>query len=219
MNKIIPEFNDSLVIDSTDIVSDYLELGIDSVLDSELAKNIPILKTLISIGKISKNVRERNYMKNLAIFINELNSGNIDNEKLKNHQEKLRNNPKVAEKELGRILIILEQTIDNIKSSILGKLYKSYINQEIEWDLFVEFSEITNRLYINDLEILQLIHNHTISDTKNRMDLYRIERLNSLGVIGLTPQMIQLGTTGCRQDSYITLNKIGKIYSDIIFRK
>ena len=60
-------------------------------------------------------------MKNLVIFINELNGGKIDRKKLNKYKEELRQNPKKAEKELGRILIILEQKIDNIKSSILGK--------------------------------------------------------------------------------------------------
>lgn len=132
MNEIVPEFNNSLVIDSSDIVGDYLELGIDSILENENLKEIPIVKTFLSVGRITKNIRERNLIKNLIIFLNELNSGNVDKEKLQNHKQQLNQNPKKAEKELGRILIILEQTIDNIKSSILGKLYKSYINQEIE---------------------------------------------------------------------------------------
>lgn len=217
MNEIIPEFNDSLIINSTDIIGDYLELGIDSILENEILKGIPIFKSLLSVGKISKNIRERNCLKNLAIFINELNSGNIDAEKLRLHQEELKRNSKKAEKELGRVLIILDQTIDNIKASILGKLYKAYINQVVDWDMFIEFSEITNRLYINDLKILALIYNGNMNDTSNRADLYRVERLNSLGVIGLAPKSIVIGTGHSRQDSYITLNKIGKMYSDIIF--
>lgn len=217
MNEIIPEFNDSLMINSTDIIGDYLELGIDSILENEILKEIPIFKSLLSVGKISKNIRERNCLKNLAIFINELNSGNIDSEKLRLHQEELKRNSKKAEKELGRVLIILDQTIDNIKASILGKLYKAYINQVVDWDMFIEFSEITNRLYINDLKILALIYNGNMNDTSNRADLYRVERLNSLGVIGLAPKSIVIGTGHSRQDSYITLNKIGKMYSDIIF--
>lgn len=218
MNNIVPEFNDSLVINSSDIIGDYLELGIDSILENDSLKEIPIVKTFLSIGKITKNIRERNLIKNLVIFLNELNSGNIDKEKLNKHKEELSQNHKKAEKELGRVLIILEQTIDNIKSSILGKLYKAYVNQEIDWNLFVEFSEITNRLYINDLNILLLIFNNQLSDTSNRNDLYRIERLNSLGIVGLAPKAIFIGTNASRQDSYITLNQIGKIYSNIIFR-
>ena len=157
-------------------------------------------------------------MKNLVIFLNELNSGNIDKEKLNKHKEELKQNHKKAEKELGRVLIILEQTIDNIKSSILGKLYKAYINEEIDWELFVEFSEITNRLYVSDLRVLSLIFNNQLNDTSNRNDLYKIERLNSLGIIGLAPKTIFIGKTSSRQDSYVNMNNIGKVYANIIFR-
>ena len=126
MNEIIPKFNDSLIINSADLISDCLELGIDSLLNNKIIKEIPILKSFINVGKITQNIRERNYLKNIIVFINELNNGDINIERLKSHQEKLKNNSKKAEKELGRILIILDQTIDNIKVSILDKLYKSY---------------------------------------------------------------------------------------------
>ena len=98
MNEIVPKLKDSLVIDSSDIVTDYLELGIDSILENDGLKEIPIIKTLISIGKVTKDIRERNMMKNLVIFLNELNSGNIDKEKLKKHKEELKQNHKKAEK-------------------------------------------------------------------------------------------------------------------------
>ena len=59
------------------------------------------------MGKITKSIMERYLMKNLVIFINELNGGKIDRKKLNKYKEELRQNPKKAEKELGRILIIL----------------------------------------------------------------------------------------------------------------
>ena len=42
MNEIIPEFNDSLIINSTDIIGDYLELGIDSILENEILTPIQV---------------------------------------------------------------------------------------------------------------------------------------------------------------------------------
>ena len=215
MNEIVPEFNDSLVIDFSDIVGDYLELGIDSILENDNLKEIPIIKTFISVRKITKSIREGNLIKNLAIFINELNSGKINKEKLSRHREELRKNPKKAEKELGRILIILEQTIDNIKSSILGKLYKSYINQEIDWDIFIEFSEITNRLFMFDINIFKVMwsqaHNTYI---EQKDDNFRIERMYSLGIIGnIFPSMNETKHLHGR-----VLNGLGKKYCDIIFR-
>lgn len=215
MNEIVPEFNDSLVIDSSDIVGDYLELGIDSILENDSLKEIPIIKTFISVGKITKSIRERNLIKNLAIFINELNSGKINKEKLSRHREELRKNPKKAEKELGRILIILEQTIDNIKSSILGKLYKSYINQEIDWDIFIEFIEITNRLFMFDINILKVMWSQAYNTyIEQKDDNFRIERMYSLGIIGnIFPSMNETKHLHGR-----VLNGLGKKYCDIIFR-
>lgn len=215
MNEIVPEFNDSLVIDSSDIVGDYLELGIDSILENDSLKEIPIIKTFISIEKITKSIRERNLIKNLVIFINELNRGKINKEKLSRHREELRKNPKKAEKELGRILIILEQTIDNIKSSILGKLYKSYINQEIDWDIFIEFSEITNRLFMFDINILKVMWSQAYNTyIEQKDDNFRIERMYSLGIIGnIFPSMNETKHLHGR-----VLNGLGKKYCDIIFR-
>lgn len=217
MNELVTKFNDSLVISSADVIGDYLEIGIDSVMNNELLKEVPIFKSLLSVINIYGNIRERNCLKNLTIFINELNSGNIQTEKLKSHQDELRNNPKKAEKELGRILIILDQTIDNQKASYYGKLYKAYIDEIISWDLFVEFCEINDRLYIGDFKLLALIYNKSISDTTNRKDLYKIERLNSVGVIGLVPKSIRIGRSSSRQDSYISLNETGRLYTTIIF--
>ena len=84
--------------------------------------------------------------------------------------------------------------------------------------MFVEFSEITNRLYVSDLRVLSLIFNNQLNDTSNRNDLYKIERLNSLGIIGLAPKTIFIGKTSSRQDSYVNMNNIGKVYAKIIWR-
>lgn len=214
MNKIVPDFNDSLLIDSSDIVGDYLELGIDSILENEVLKEIPIIKSFLSAGKIIKSIRERNLTKNIGIFICELNSGKIDKKKLERHKKELKQNSKKAEKELGRILIILEQIIDNDKASFLGKLYKAYINQEIDWDYFIEFSEITNRLFIYDINILNIMWSKNYVDyNENRDDKFRMERLYSLGLIGnLFPSANETKHMHGK-----ILNNLGNLYCDIIF--
>ena len=72
-------------------------------------------------------------------------------------------------------------------------------------------------MYVNDLNVLSLIFKKQLSDTSNRNDLYKIERLNSLGIINLAPMSIFIGSTGSRQDSYVTMNSIGEVYASIIF--
>ena len=214
MDDIVSEFNKSLIIDSVDVLSDYIDLGISSTL--ELGNDIPIVKTIIGLGKIAIDIRERNLINNLISFIKSLNSGNIDKEKLKKHQLKLKEDQKLAKEELGRILIILDKTIDDKKAIILGKLYKACVNTRIDWDMFIEFSEITDRMYVNDLEILKSIHEGTMKDAVNKENMYRIDRLNSLGIVGIKPQIFQQAN-GEKEDTYIMTNYIGKKYCNIIF--
>ena len=171
-NSIITEFNNSLVINTSDVIQDYMEIGIDSLFENELAKQVPIIKTLVGIAKVGKDLSERNFTKNLIIFLNELNAGTIDREKLIKHQEKLNNDAKLAEKELGRILIILNQVIDNEKSYFLSKLYKAYVNEIINWDLFCEYSEMLNRLYLQDLNVLRQVNIGDLSATSGHPELF-----------------------------------------------
>ena len=54
MNELVPAFENSLFETSIiDIGIDYLELGTDSVLQEGLLKDIPIVGTLIGVGKFA----------------------------------------------------------------------------------------------------------------------------------------------------------------------
>lgn len=216
-NSIITEFNNSLIIDSSDLIQDYMEIGIDRIFENEILKQIPFIKTLLGVVKIRKDLSQRNFTKNLIIFLNELNSGTIDREKLKKHQLELNKNPKLAEKELGMVLIILNQTIDNEKACFLSKLYKAYINQIIHCNLFCEYSEVLNRLFVQDLKILNQVYSGDLNATSGHPEMFRVERLNSVGIIGLTPKTIKVVNGDSRMDSFITLNKYGRLFANIIF--
>lgn len=186
MSQLVPQFKDSLFQNIEDIGEDYVEIGIDSIMTNEILKEIPIVKTIFSGSKIVSTVYERNMIKNLYIFIKELNAGNIDENKKKKYQDKINSNSQIAEKELGRILILLNQYVDNEKAVILAKLFKSYINEILSWNEFCEYSEIVNRMFIQDIVLLERIRNQNIDLMSNKADEFRVERLYSLGLIGIT---------------------------------
>ena len=217
MIKYITSFKDSLLLETSNILQDVVELGIDSVIDNEFIKSIPIVKNLVSLKKIRDSVAERNYIKNLVLFINELNKGNIDKVKLKKHIEEL-DDPEKAEKELERILIILSQTIDREKAVMYGKIYKSYINQIIGWSDVVEYTEIINRMFIQDLPMLEELYYRTICRQNqflgDRYDNYRIDRLYSLGIVGYSPKIMSNIDLG---DKAAILNGMGIGLGNIIF--
>ena len=138
MKNIIPSFKDSLFSKNTDILTDF-----------------PIIKTIASVLKGAYNIYDRNLLKNTLIFIQELNSGTIDEEKYIAYKTTLEHNPNKCEKELGRVILVLNNIIDVSKSKMLSRLFKAYINKVLTWEEFCEYSEIVNRIFLEDIALLK----------------------------------------------------------------
>lgn len=223
MDKIIPSFKDSLFNGENNIKDDLLdiaEFGIDSILDDGVLKDIPIVRTLVGIRKTAQNIQDRNLLKQTLTFINEFNSGTIDEEKLKKYQNEINNDSVKAEKELGRIIILLDRFIENEKSKMLARLYKAYINQKITWDEFCEFSEIINRLFIQDIGVLTKMRNLEIDTMYSKEEAFKVERLHSLGLAGIAEKPL---TWGDLKDGHVNmvraLSIIGRKFYDIVLKE
>ena len=193
MDKLTEDFEKSVFNNSKEVLEDYIEVGIDSFINDGILKDIPIVKSIVSVLNIGKNVHDRNLLRQTLVFIKEFNSGNISKDKLVAYKTTIENNPKKCEEELGRVLILLNNYIDTEKSIMLARLYRAYINKIINWNEFCEFSEIINRLFIQDIQILKGIKDKNIDIMNNREDEFRIERLYSLGLIGLSFNPVTYG--------------------------
>lgn len=217
MDKIIPSFASSLFDGSKDSIGDITELGIDSLLDDGVFKDLPIVSMLVGVKNTYQNIHDRNLLKQTLTFIKQFNSGSINQEKLNKYRDMLNTDSKKAEKKLGRVLIILNSTIDMEKSQMLANLYKSYINEKINWNQFCEFAEIIKMLFLNDFNIIDLIYKHQITDTSG-IEIYPIDRLTSLGIVNTVMKTIMISSnTSSKSDKYVNLTTIGqKFYECVI---
>ena len=222
MDKLTEDFEKSLFNNSKEIIGEYIEFGIDSFINDGILKDIPIVNTIVAVLKVGKNIHDRNLLKQTLTFINEFNKNNLTEEQLKNYKERIEKDRKKCEDELGRVLLLLNNFIDKEKSIMLSKLFKAYVSQLLNWNDFCEYSEIINRLFIQDFSFLQEIYLGRISDTTNRSDIYKVERLNSLGIIGMTFKSSTIstinGVMSNRQDSYLTMNNNGKKFMNIVMK-
>lgn len=182
MSELVPALKETLFSQNYEIVAEYAEIGIDALLDNEVLKEIPVVGTLSSLCKIGYNLHERNLIKQTLAFITEFNSNSISQEKLDEHREKLEGNPKEAEKELSRVLIILGKQVDQIQSQVLGSFYAAYIKGAISWKKFCELSEANRRMFISDYQILFEAAINDGLKIQNR-ELYQVDRLISLGLL------------------------------------
>lgn len=176
--QLVTELKDSLFNDDiADLCIDLTEIGIDSVMDDGVLAEVPIDKTIVALSKTGLAIRERNMLKQTLAFIRAFNSETISDEQLQKYKDKMTDN-KYAEKELGRVLYLLDRNIDNVKSAILGKIFNAYVNGKMGWDKFCELSEVNERMLVSDYKML-------LSDEKMQYTNgnYIICRLIALGIM------------------------------------
>ena len=126
--QLVTELKDSLFNDDiADLCIDLTEIGIDSVMNDGVLAEVPIAKTIVALSKTGLAIRERNMLKQTLTFIRAFNSETISDEQLQKYKDKMTDN-KYAEKELGRVVYLLDRNIDNVKSAILGKIFNAYVN-------------------------------------------------------------------------------------------
>lgn len=219
MNKIIPSFEKSLFDGSKDVICDLTELGIDSLLDEGLFKKIPVVGLLVGVKNTAQNLHDRNLLRQTLQFIKEFNNKIINEKNYKKYVKKLKSNPQKAEEELGRVLIILNNTIELQKSSMLANLFIGYINEEISWNEFCEYSEIIRNIFLNDVEVLGKIYIEKAGETKD-YSVVSINRLKSLGLIDTSEKRngfsIPMDTGYARLNENIALTNIGSIFYKLI---
>ncbi|MDD4592744.1 MAG: hypothetical protein PHG06_20315, partial [Parabacteroides sp.] len=94
MDKIIPTFEVSLLEPAFSSSIELAEIGIDSLIDNGILKNIPIVSLLVGIGKTAQNIHDRNLLKQTLNFIKAFNDRYISEEKLRKYRNAINKNPK-----------------------------------------------------------------------------------------------------------------------------
>ncbi len=216
MDKIVPAFETTL-FDSTlsDACVDMAELGIDSLLDDGVFKSVPIVSVLVGLGKTAQNLHDRNLLKQTIKFINTFNEKSITPAKLQKYKERIYNNPKFAEEELGRVLIILNSSVDLKKSEILARFYRAYVEEQINWDTFCELSEVISRMFVSDIKLLFAVYNKRVSDT-SQCPVYQADRLIALGLLDSAMKSMSIGSvSSSHTQRYIQTNQLGNTFCDL----
>lgn len=170
---------DSIANEAENAIADILEVGLDSVLDDGLLKDIPLLSTVISVYKIGHSIKERHYIKKLAEFIQALKKGIAEKDQVKVFRDRILQDQKRSRDELEYILILVDRYIGYGKPTVIAKLYLAFLDGELNWEEFSMYSEMTDHLFMNDLEFLRKEGNQIIPEISSDAAL----RLTSMGLL------------------------------------
>lgn len=171
---------ESITEETSDILSNIAEIGLDAIMNDGFLREVPILSTAVSLFKIGNSLRERHYIKKLASFVLALNNGIADDRAREYYRQKVTDDPKSRYKELEYILILIDRYLHANKPSLLAKLYLSYLDDFITWHDFTKYAEVVDRFLPGDCETLLSADNYKTERDKNTDS---IQRLIALGLV------------------------------------
>ncbi|HEY0218211.1 MAG TPA: hypothetical protein VGC26_00380 [Afipia sp.] len=165
-SRLEATFSKELINPTLDLAPDYAEMGLDALLSSDIAKDVPIVKTLIAIGKTSFAIRERFFVKKVLVFLKEFHSDISDTEKAQAFRERIDTEPNFRHKVTEHLLVIIDKLLDAEKSRILARLFRAHIHQDLTWDQFVDLSVVLDSLqregqtFLNEIAVTGNFYYH-----------------------------------------------------------
>jgi hypothetical protein len=124
------------------------EVAIDNLMDG-VAKDIPIISTILSVGKVALGVRDRLFLKKIIHFISEVKD--IPAEDRKEIIDKINNSSDYRVKVGEKLLYIIDRCDDYEKAKLIARMFSAFVSGEINYNEFLRSSSIIDRLMIEDI--------------------------------------------------------------------
>lgn len=180
-NNLSLALRNSISEEATNALTEIAEIGLDSVLDDGLLKDIPVISTAFSLYKIGRSIKERHYVKKLAQFVCALNNGAVGEESREYYKRKLEGNDVQRNQELECIMVLIDRYISYDKPDMLAKLYLAYLREDILWQEFAMYAEAIDRFLPGDCAMLCSEADKFVS--RRNVGVESILRLISLGLL------------------------------------
>lgn len=178
-------FGDTFKEEVIGCISNIAEVGLDSIMEDGTLKELPIVSTVAALYKIGNSIKDRHNLKKLALFLDEINQGIADDQKREEYVKKFKDNEKFRNQEIEYLLILIDRYVGYDKPRLLAKLYLAYLNEDINWDTFAEFSEIIDRLMRSDYRCLFefMCHGGVKINESPKINIASVLRLLSVGFV------------------------------------
>jgi hypothetical protein len=134
-----------------DVTHDYAELALDALVDSGIADEIPIVKTVRAFARGVTGLHEALLMRKLAALLQGL--GNFTDEEAMRFREKLRTDEQIED--FGeRVIGIVDRVESATKARIIGLMLREYLSGRCDRVTFLRSIEMVDRALTEDLAFL-----------------------------------------------------------------
>jgi hypothetical protein len=166
------------------------EMVVDKLMETGIAKDIPIIGTVIGIGKATIGIKESLFLKKIVYFITELK--NVSSEKRHVMIDQIDNSGNYRTKVGEKLLYIIDKCDDHEKSQIVARLFSAFLSEKISYNEFLRASHIVNQVIHEDLKWFveggwkkEREENRYRYDYADQDGFFRIEEVGSIATTGL----------------------------------
>lgn len=133
-----------------ELISDISETTVDALLEDGIIKELPIFGLLFKGKNLITTIQDRLLSKKLLKFLSQLSETTLE----ERHQQinKIDNDNKYKIKIGEKILYIIDKCEDFEKAEIAGILFKEFIQNNINYEDFLRFTNSINSLSTIDLK-------------------------------------------------------------------
>ncbi len=138
--------------DLSTIFENAAEIWIDSVLDQGFVRDIPVVGTLLRVGKATTGIRDYILIKKILLFLK-----GIDNVPLAERQDfvkKMSDNSSFRTRVGENLIMLLDRLDDFDKPRLVAKLFCHLLGGRISYDDFIRLTNSIDRAFISDLRRL-----------------------------------------------------------------
>jgi hypothetical protein len=179
-NNLTASVSNEILNTSIDLSTEYSELALDEFLADGILKEVPIIKTIYSVGKLGVSIRERFFVKKLCIFLKEFHSETLDESKLDDFKYKFDTDTKYRKHVTEHLVVCIDALQDINKPKILAKLFRACCYGKFDWDHFVQLSIVLNNINPKGLIFLEKAADYNF---QHPIDATKLEDLDILGNI------------------------------------
>lgn len=132
--------------------SDLFELALDNNLNEGVLREIPVVKNLYNLGRATVAIYQRLLINKMINFLGELS--NVSSEKRQSFVEDINKDPQKKRVCEETLLLLIDRADSLEKPSILGRILKHHILDNISYEDAMRLSFIVDRVYMSDLNYL-----------------------------------------------------------------
>lgn len=150
MEMNLPEkMEQSIIGELTSLTVNLGEVALDAALQEGLFRDIPILGSLVSVGKVAVTIPDMIFYRKVIRFLSEIKTTSI--EQRQRFVDKIKKKPELLSDVGSYTLAILNKLDEDRKADLIGSIYCLMIEEKLELEMGFRMVCIIESLFYNDI--------------------------------------------------------------------